>query len=380
MTTSTYFPQQLLTQSIEERVAYFENKIIAHPKLSDMYQEILETINHPVDVSLLMIYGPTGVGKTTLRQRLQRELLAAAQAEPERKPGHIPVAGLEVALPENHFNWPDYYRRALQVLNEPLIGDKIEYGQRGIEYNAAGELIFVYTVSVTNLRQALEQALKHRQPKAFFVDEAQHFNKVAGGRRLLDQMDTLKSLTSLTKTLHVLLGTYDLLDLTDLSAQLSRRTVDFHFSRYQADVPEEMLAFQNVILTFQRHLPLPQEPNLVQHRDYLYEKSVGCVGILKNLLLKSLKATLKGDGETITLETLEQCAIPTAKLLQFARRIKEGEADLAEKETQLAELRAMLGLALTPSSSKPQNSNGSARKAKTRVGQRNPVRDKVGVK
>jgi len=380
MTTSTYFPQQLLTQSIEERVAYFENKIIAHPKLSDLYQEILETINHPVDVSLLMIYGPTGVGKTTLRQRLQRELMAAAQAEPDRNPGHIPVVGLEVALPENHFNWSDYYRRALQVLNEPLIGDKIEYGQRGIEYNAAGELIFVYTVSVTNLRHALEQALKHRQPKAFFVDEAQHFNKVAGGRRLLDQMDILKSLTSLTKTLHVLLGTYDLLDLTDLSAQLSRRTFDFHFSRYQADVPEEMMAFQNVILTFQRHLPLHQEPNLVQHRDYLYEKSVGCVGILKNLLLKSLKAALKSDGKTITLEILKQCAIPTPKLLQFARRIKEGEADLAEKETQLAELRAMLGLSLTPSSSKPQNSDGSAKKAKTRVGERNPVRDTVGVK
>ena len=89
---------------------------------------------------------------------------------------------------------------------------------------------------------------------------------------------------------------------------------------------------------------------------------------------------LYSDGETITLETLEQRAIPTPKLLQFARRIKEGEADLAEKETQLAELRAMLGLALTPSSSKPQNSNGSAKKAKTRVGQRNPARDTVGVK
>ncbi len=380
MTTSTYFPQQLLTQSIEDRMAYFENKIIAHPKLSDLYREILDTINHPVDVSLLMIYGPTGVGKTTLRKRLQRELMAAAQAEPDRNPGHIPVAGLEVALPENRFNWPDYYRRALKVLDEPLIGNKIDYGQRGLEYNVAGELIFTYTVSVTNLRQALEQALKHRQPKAFFVDEAQHFNKVAGGRRLLDQMDTLKSLASLTLTLHVLLGTYDLLDLTDLSAQLSRRTFDFHFSRYRADVPEEMMTFQNVILTFQRHLPLPQEPNLVPYRDYLYEKSVGCVGILKSLLLKSLKEALKGGHKTISLETLEQCAIPTPKLLQFARRIKEGEADLAEKETQLAELRAMLGLSLTGPSPKPQNSNGSPKKAKKRVGERNPVRDTVGVK
>jgi len=89
---------------------------------------------------------------------------------------------------------------------------------------------------------------------------------------------------------------------------------------------------------------------------------------------------LKGDGKTITLETLEQCAIPTPKLLQFARRIKEGEADLAEKETQLAELRAMLGLSLTSPSAKPQHSNGSAKKRKKRVGERNPVRDRVGVK
>lgn len=380
MTTSTHFPQQLLTQSIEDRLDYFEHKIIAHPKLSDLYQEILDTITHPVDVSLLMIYGPTGVGKTTLRKRLQRELKAAAQADPDRNPGHIPVVGLEVALSKNRFNWPDYYRRGLKALNEPLIEDKIDYGQRGIKYNAAGELIFAYTISVTNLREALEEALKRRQPKAFFVDEAQHFNKVAGGRRLLDQMDTLKSLASLTNTLHVLLGTYDLLDLTDLSAQLSRRTDDFHFSRYRADVPEEMMTFQNVILTFQRHLPLAQEPNLVQHRDYLYEKSVGCVGILKSLLLKSLKVALKEGQETISLEILEHCAIPVPKLLQFARQIKEGEVAVAEKEAQLAELRAMLGLSVITPAPKPQNGNGATKKAKKRVGERNPTRDPVGVK
>lgn len=375
MTTSTYFPQALLTQSTDERVAYFEHKIIAHPKLKALYQEILTTITHPVEVSLLMIYGPTGVGKTTLRQRLQRELLTQAQTAPTREPGHIPVAGLEVALPETRFQWPDYYRRALQALHEPLIDDKINYGRRGLDYNAAGELIFTCAISVANLRDALEQAFKHRRPKAFFVDEAQHFNKVPSGRRLLDQMDTLKSLSSLTQTLHVLLGTYDLIDLTDLSAQLSRRTAEFHFSRYRADVAEEMLAFQNAILTFQRHLPLAQEPDLVARSDYLYEKSVGCVGILKALLLKSLEMALQAEHPTISLEVLEQCALPTPKLLQFARRIKEGEATIAEKEMQLAELRAMLGL---PPDDLAEPS-GVAPKTKKRVGQRKPVRDQVGV-
>ena len=46
MTTSTYFPQPLLTQSIEDRLAYFEDKIIAHPKLSELYRQILDTIHH----------------------------------------------------------------------------------------------------------------------------------------------------------------------------------------------------------------------------------------------------------------------------------------------------------------------------------------------
>jgi DNA polymerase III delta prime subunit len=370
-----------LTQSIEDRLDYFKNKIIAHPKLSQLYREILSNINHPVDVSLLMIYGPTGVGKTTLRERLQRELMSVAEAEPDRNPGHIAVAGLEVALPENRFYWSDYYRRALKVLDEPLIDDKIDYGQRGIQYNAAGELVFAYTISVTNLREALEEALKHRQPKAFLVDEAQHFNKVAGGRRLLDQMDTLKSLAGLTKILHVLLGTYDLLDLANLSDQLSRRTLDFHFPRYRADDPEELLNFQNALLTFQRHLPLPQEPNLVQHWNFLYEKSVGCVGILKSLLMNSLKVALTGGHQTLSLEILDQCTMSTPKLLQFARRIKEGEAAVAEREEQLAELRAILGLSPPGPSAEPLNGdNGFPKKTKKRVGERNPVRDRVGVK
>ncbi len=382
MTPSTYFPQELLSRPIEERLAYFKNKIIAHPKLSDLYTELLEEINHPVDISLIMIYGPTGVGKTTLRKRLERELMLMAQADPHRNPGHIPVAGLEVALPGTpRFDWPDYYRRALKALDEPLIGDKIDYGQRGIRYNAAGELIFAYTVSVTNLRRALEKALEHRHPKAFFADEAQHFNQVPGGRRLLDQMNTLKSLAAQTNTLHVLLGTYDLLALTDLSAQLSRRSRGVHFSRYQADLPQEMSAFQNVILTFQRHLPLAQEPDLVRHADYLYESSVGCVGVLKSWLLKSLADALKSERQTLTLEHLEQCAIPRRKLLQFAREIKEGESALAEKEAEAAELRALFGVSfLSASSSKRQSANGSHKKGKRRVGQRKPVRDTVGVK
>src|SRR5258708_38821519 len=50
------------------------------------------------------------------------------------------------------------------------------------------------------------KTLLYRQPRAFIVDEAQHFRKMASGRRLLDQMDNLKSLAGMTNTVHVLVG------------------------------------------------------------------------------------------------------------------------------------------------------------------------------
>ena len=101
----------------------------------------------------------------------------------------------------------------------------------------------------TELRWALEQALRHRRPTAFIVDEAQHFKRIASGRRLLDHMDTLKSLANLTGTTHVLIGTYELLGFAQLSAQLDRRSCEIHFPRYHIDIPEEMLAFKRVLLT-----------------------------------------------------------------------------------------------------------------------------------
>jgi energy-coupling factor transporter ATP-binding protein EcfA2 len=377
MTTSNSFPKALLSQPLIERLGYFDHKIVAHPRLKALFELLLEQIRHPAGASLIFVYGPTGVGKTTLRKRLEEHLLATAQSQPRLKPDYVPVVGLEAVAPESgNFNWKDYYRRALIALEEPLAKDKIDYRLRGIGRNTEGQLMIAYSVSLSNLRHALEQCLRHRQPQAFFIDEAQHFKKVTSGRRLLDQMDTLKSLASLSGTVHVLLGTYELLDLSNLSAQLSRRSVDLHFARYRADQTDEWQIFKNVILTFQRHLPLVEEPDLLKHADYLYERSAGCVGVLKNWLYQALGSALEQDQATLKLKDLEICAKSSQKMLRVAREIKEGEALLEERKDQLTELRSILGLSLEPFLSSTTTSPATPRSK--RVGQRNPTRDEVG--
>src|SRR5204863_9786845 len=126
-------------------------------------------------------------------------------------------------------------------------------------------------------RYAVEQTLRHRRPAAVMIDEAQHLAKVASGRRLLDQLDVIKSIANRTNTIHVLFGTYDLLAFRNLSGQLSRRSVDVHFPRYRAESADDRKVFINIVHSFQEKLPLPDPPDLVKHWELLYERSFGCV-------------------------------------------------------------------------------------------------------
>ena len=372
MSAPVEFPSELLSQPTQTRLTYFQNKVVAHPRLKETHRALLDAIQQPAGASLIFVFGPTGVGKTTLRLRIEEQLREAANAAPEHSAGQIPVIGVEaIASERGDFKWKDYYTRALRALDEPLLAHKIDYGACHIRRDSTGRLVVAPHVAASDLRWALEQALRQRQTAALIVDEAQHLKKIAGGRRLLDQMDVLKSLASLTGTVHVLVGTYELLGLADLSAQLNRRSCEIHFPRYRPDDPQDMTAFQSVLLTFQRHLPLTQEPDLVGHLEYFYEQSVGCVGVLKNWLTRALRVALEDQAETLTPHHLEYSAEPIRKLLRMAREIKEGEETLQERETQRGELRLLLSMPTQPAQQHPT-------KPKRGTVERKPSRDPVG--
>ena len=79
-TASEGFPRDLLSRARTERLAYFQAYTVAHPQLVEAKQRLLNAIQEPVRNSLVMVLGPTGVGKTTLRlkteQVLTRDLLS----------------------------------------------------------------------------------------------------------------------------------------------------------------------------------------------------------------------------------------------------------------------------------------------------------------
>lgn len=222
-----------------------------------------------------------------------------------------------------------------------------------------------------------------------FIDDAQHLAIMGSGRKLLDQINTIKSVANLSQTTHVLTGTYELMMLRHLNGQLSRRSVDIEFSRYLSDDQDHREAFINCLWTFQQHLPLPQTRELVNQWDYFYERSIGCVGVLKDWLTGALALALENGDQTLTTRDLERRALSVTQCARMLAEAVDGERKLAESANAKHELRKNLGLTVEMEL-RPHSSNDpildvaapqvATRAKRRRTGQRNPARDEIGVK
>ncbi|MEM8569004.1 MAG: AAA family ATPase [Bacteroidota bacterium] len=372
VSTDDGFPRKLLKQSMKERIAYFDNYTMAHPNLLKAANELMETIEEPAGASIVFVLGPTGVGKSTLLRRVSQKIIEAYQPKLKEDKGCIPIAGTEAAAPEiGNFDWKDFYIRSLEALKDPFI-EKRKHTP------------FIHQVNRINpretklkLRLLLEETLRQRKPAAFYVDEAQNLGKVISGRKLQEQTDCIKSLSNLTGVQFVLVGTYELLLLRNLSAQLCRRSSEIHFPRYQAEADEDKQVFRNVVHTFQKHLPLEEEPELLDIWDFCYERSIGCVGILKDWLVRTLAGVFKKQGRKakLTHQDLEHHAWSLDQCAVMLREAREGEEKLKGSTTE-TDFRRALGLEIQAKQKKVKAETG--KKAKKQVGKPLPQRRAVG--
>src|SRR5262245_58295990 len=383
-------PIRMMTRRpYNDPLADFRQFTMAHPRLKEMHEQVLRAISEPGDASLFFILGPTGVGKTTLVSRLMQQLACNLRAELERDPQKMAVARIEAeAPPQGNYDFKQHFKRSLKALGEILIDYRLDTHQQYLEARRQGMIIAYGTVTASTLRGSLEDSLKRRRLAAFFIDEAHHLSKVSGGRKLQDHLDVIKSLANMTETPHVLVGTYELQVLLNLSDQLSRRSRTFHFERYRPAHPPDVKVFQNIIWNFQQRLPFPRQQDLRQHCEYRMERSLGCVGILKGWFVRAAGMALEEKAGTLALRHLNRHQLTDAEWRSIATALLEGEESLRDSGVEIESLRLRLqeevkaGKASRDKRAAPdlqQTSKGQARPPHY-PGERRPRRDPIGKK
>src|SRR6266496_3385453 len=335
----------------EERLQAFK-RIIAHPHLEAADKALRRSIQEPGGASIINVFGPARVGKSTMMNHVIRtiilEMLPILQQDRER----IPLLRMSPRPPlSGYFNWKDFFQVGLVAFDEPLIEHKIAH-DLGDDEELTG-LVRPDGSPIKRkppegskdaLRQSFETTAKLRRTVAIFVDEAQHLDNVSSDRQRQKKVNCIKSLADNTGTIFVLIGTYELLPLRDLSAQLIGRSLDIHFPRYR-NTEKELSQFKNVLRTFQDALPFIEETDiLLNHWEYCYERSIGCVGNLRLMLVRAVRAALWADAKTLRWNDLKTRAFSEAESYEMMLEAYDGEKELASKPNQRADLLKMLGL------------------------------------
>ena len=365
------FPPELLHQPLAARQEYFEQRcLIEHARLLEALDVTLQTIC-PVGVgasmrrpgTMVLVIGPSRVGKTTLIRLLEERLLSHTAVQMQSDPSFMPFASITAAGPEaGRFDWQDYYRAVLRSLHDPFVDGKTA------------------RIPARALREAMETALIERKPLAVIVDEAHHLAKAASGRRLQDQLDHLKHFENVSGVSHILVGTYEMRPFRRVNAQLACRGIDVHFPRYDAAKEEEARVFRSVVWALQRQLPVEQEPRLVEQWEFLYARSIGCIGLLKMHLNRALHVALAEQAKTVTRTHLRQTALPEGRVELALRNALESEAELTEAPGADERLLALLGLRGAQAIPKRgwkalEEEAGASRRRQAPPGKRAPGRD-----
>ena len=379
--------------SKQQKLDLFRNCTVVHPHLKKAYEQFRDAVSNPGGAALIFLFGPTGVGKTTLLRQITKVMVEEHCSRLVKDSDYLPVATTEARAPElGSFDWKGYYQSVLASLTKlPVSAHGIPKRSKLKKSQPYQRHIGSNSSHLSTLREQVIVNIRHRRLIVFLTDEAQRFSKMASSSKQQAQMDAIQSMASMTGTLHGLFGTYELLEFRNLSAQLSRRSIDIHFSRYQANSSEDLVEFQRVLKSFGEKMPLQSPPELETYWEYFYERSIGCVGILKDWLTQAYRKALDENASTLTHQHWQPYAPSVSKCLQMVAEAIEGEKAFQFESGELTLLRQKLGLSGVSSSVSPTDNSSlpllsheagqtNAQKRKHRPGVRQPHRDVIGEK
>ena len=309
---------EVLALPDELKMKYFFSFQVKHKKLEKVATEIMELLNPFNETNILFIIGATGVGKTTLTKRLIRVLVEKSKLNNEKDPSTIQFIYIPApANGEKSLSWTSIYTKVLRQSHEILIEKK----QITVVENGIMTVNSKRYRGISALRDALDSMLENRKVRVLAMDEAYHLLRFGEKSAV---MDTLKSIVEGKGTKLLLLGSYNLYDLAKEYGQVTRRCEIPHFERYHIDKKADIAEFSSIISKLQQNWPCQEVPNFAAISYELMQATLGCIGLLKTLLLRALAKQLDKKGKWDP-KYLTKAAKATVLIDGIRKEIEAGE-------------------------------------------------------
>lgn len=237
----------------------FKRLRIDHPKMLYVQEQAENALMSRDGSFLLLVIGPTHVGKSSLLKRLVYERLERLKREGLLPDWAVPALYFELIPGDKSFSWKANIESLLIEQKEILTNFKVEYPDRR-EGTFSGKPPGLSGRPTEHaLRRTLENFLHQKKVEFMCLDEAANLLHLGSGKRLRHQADFLKSIANRSRAKIILGGSFDVYPLIGQTAQLSSRSEIVNFDRYDPSDESDQEAFFGILCTFESFLPFPEK-------------------------------------------------------------------------------------------------------------------------
>jgi hypothetical protein len=359
--------------TIKDKLRIFDELIVEHRRFDAVREELLDCIQNAVRGMIIFVLGPSGVGKSRLRDFIYAVLLE--YVEKHRDLNLSAPWMLEAKRPEvGEFNWKAFYDQALRRLGEPSLERKVNLDEIVANLRLESRSVTYRVLTTPEMRELYEQALDLQRPIATLIDEAQSIGHCGSDERRMANLDVIKGLSNAGKTVYVLFATYEARNLLRCNAQLARRVRLLDFGRY-GDTEEDQAELLSVVKEIGNEVGFRLQPALKRDWEYFYKNSLGCVGILAQWLARALNHAYRNKRVYVTKNDLDATRLSTQDLRTIAAEIKAFE-DQHREDGKFDVMQFLKGQTAEQVPDTPVDERKP--RGRRRPGARNPFRDPVG--